>query len=117
MQRIVTERYPPESWNIYAAQASDGDNSPNDGSTSAALLKEVILPACQYYAYLEVGSDNERLQTGFINHKTSLWQTYETLQDEGVSIAMRKVNHRREIYPVFRELFRRRGAEAGARAP
>ncbi|MFL5190916.1 MAG: DUF444 family protein, partial [Microvirga sp.] len=58
-----------------------------------------------------------RMQTGFINHKTSLWQTYETLQEEGANLAMRKVNHRREIYPVFRELFRRRDAEAGARVP
>jgi uncharacterized sporulation protein YeaH/YhbH (DUF444 family) len=117
MQRIVEERYSPDSWNIYAAQASDGDNSPNDGSTSAALLRDVILPVCQYYAYLEVGSDSDRMQTGFINHKTSLWQTYETLQVEGANLAMRKVNHRREIYPVFRELFRRRDAEAGARVP
>lgn len=114
MQRIVTERYPPENWNIYAAQASDGDNSPNDGATSAALLRDVILPACQYYAYLEVGSDHDRMQAGFINHKTALWQTYETLQEDGANIAMRKVNHRREIYPVFRELFRRRDAEARA---
>jgi uncharacterized sporulation protein YeaH/YhbH (DUF444 family) len=112
MQRIVTERYPPENWNIYAAQASDGDNSPNDGATSAAMLRDVILPACQYYAYLEVGSDHDRMQAGFINHKTALWQTYETLLEEGGNIAMRKVNHRREIYPVFRELFRRRDAEA-----
>lgn len=115
MQRIVAERYSPESWNIYAAQASDGDNSPNDGSTSAALLRDVILPVCQYYAYLEVGSDHDRMQTGFLNHKTALWQTYETLMEEGGNLAMRKVNHRREIYPVFRELFRRRDADTGVR--
>ncbi len=115
MQRIVAERYPPENWNIYAAQASDGDNSPNDGSVTAALLKSAILPACQYYAYLEVGSDSDRMHAGFINHKTSLWQTYEALQNEGATIAMRKVNHRREIYPVFRELFRRRDADAKVR--
>lgn len=117
MQRIVEERYSPDAWNIYAAQASDGDNSPNDGTTSATLLRDVILPVCQYYAYLEVGSDSDRMQTGFINHKTSLWQTYETLQEQGANLAMRKVNHRREIYPVFRELFRRRDAEAGAKVP
>ncbi|MGO4387925.1 YeaH/YhbH family protein [Microvirga sp. 2YAF29] len=111
MEKIVADRFPPESWNIYAAQASDGDNSPNDGATSAALLRDVILPACQYYAYLEVGSDHDRMQAGFINHKTALWQTYEALQEDGANIAIRKVNHRREIYPVFRELFRRRDAE------
>jgi uncharacterized sporulation protein YeaH/YhbH (DUF444 family) len=64
-----------------------------------------------------VGSDHDRMHAGFINHKTALWQTYEALQNDGADIAMRKVNHRREIYPVFRELFRRRDAEAGARVP
>jgi uncharacterized sporulation protein YeaH/YhbH (DUF444 family) len=57
------------------------------------------------------------MHAGFINHKTALWQTYETLQDEGANLAMRKVNHRREIYPVFRELFRRRDADARVGAP
>ena len=89
--RSSQERYPPERWNIYAAQASDGDNSPNDGTTSAALLRDEILPVCQYYAYLEVGSDSDRMQAGFINHKTSLWQTYESLQEQGANLAMRKV--------------------------
>ena len=51
------------------------------------------------------------MQAGFINHKTALWQTYEALQEDGANLAMRKVNHRREIYPVFRELFRRRDVE------
>ena len=38
MMRIVTTRYPPEDWNIYAAQASDGDNSSadNDRTCGAA---------------------------------------------------------------------------------
>jgi uncharacterized sporulation protein YeaH/YhbH (DUF444 family) len=117
MQRIVAERYSPDRWNIYAAQASDGDNSPNDGNTSATLLRDVILPVCQYYAYLEVGSDNDRMHAGFINHKTALWQTYEALREEGAELAMRKVNHRREIYPVFRELFRRRDADTRAGSP
>lgn len=117
MQRIIAERYPPSDWNIYAAQASDGDNSPSDGSVSAALLKDGILPDTQYYAYLEVGSDDGQGRMGFVNHKTALWQTYEALRDAGSEIAMRKVSHRREIYPVFRELFRRRGAEAEARHP
>ena len=57
MQRIVKERYPAD-WNIYAAQASDGDNALNDNGACAALLKDAILPVCQYFAYLEVGADD-----------------------------------------------------------
>src|SRR6202020_2473444 len=54
MQRVIDERYNPDNWNIYAAQASDGDNTASDNDKTAALLTKVILPACQYYAYLEV---------------------------------------------------------------
>ena len=46
-------------WNIYAAQASDGDNMSNDNAKSAALLENVILPMCQYFAYIEVSQDYE----------------------------------------------------------
>ena len=61
MQRIVKERYPARDWNIYAAQASDGDNALNDNGACAALLKDAILPVCQYFAYLEVGADEEEV--------------------------------------------------------
>jgi uncharacterized sporulation protein YeaH/YhbH (DUF444 family) len=116
MKRIVAERYPPASWNIYAAQASDGDNSTADRATCTALLRDAILPLCQYFAYLEVGAEDEGQRIGFSTHRTTLWQTYEALVQAGSEIAMRKVNHRREIYPVFRDLFRRRteAAEQGA---
>ena len=113
MQRIVAERYPPEDWNIYAAQASDGDNAPNDNTGCALLLKDGILPVCQYFAYLEVGPEEGRVPVGFLGSKTTLWQTYEPLRNQG-AIAMRRVTHRREIYPVFRELFRRGGIEKEA---
>ena len=44
MRRIIADRYPEGDWNIYAAQASDGDNMSNDNAKSAALLENVILP-------------------------------------------------------------------------
>jgi hypothetical protein len=113
MQRIIDERYSPEDWNIYAAQASDGDNAPNDNSACALLLTEALLPVCQYFAYLEVGAEEGRVPVGFLGSKTTLWQTYEPLRNQG-AIAMRRVTHRREIYPVFRELFRRSGVDKEA---
>ncbi|GJE25411.1 YeaH/YhbH family protein [Methylobacterium organophilum] len=106
MKRIVTERYDPADWNIYAAQASDGDNVSSDGPTATELLRSHILPACQHFAYLEVGDENGP-RAGFVEHRTTLWRTYEALAKAGEPLAMRKVNHRRDIYPVFRELFGR----------
>ncbi|HYZ23044.1 MAG TPA: YeaH/YhbH family protein [Rhodopila sp.] len=115
MHRVISERYPPDSWNIYAAQASDGDNTASDNDKTANLLTRVILPVCQYYAYLEVGRDSEHFPPGFIRRDSDLWQTYSSIIRAGAPMAMRKVGHRRDIYPVFRELFAKKtGAEAQA---
>ena len=114
MRRVVAERFSPDSWNIYAAQASDGDNTASDNDRTAQLLTHAILPVCQYYAYLEVGRESEHFPPGFIRRDSDLWQTYAEIVRAGAPLAMRKVNHRRDIYPVFRELFARKQATAGA---
>ena len=61
MEEIIRARYPSSEWNIYGAQASDGDNLPMDNNNTINLLKTAILPLCQYYAYLEVrhGRDDD----------------------------------------------------------
>jgi uncharacterized sporulation protein YeaH/YhbH (DUF444 family) len=115
MQKVIDERYSPDNWNIYAAQASDGDNTASDNDKTASLLTRQILPACQYYAYLEVGRDSEHFPPGFIRRDSDLWQTYSSIIRNGAPMAMRKVGHRRDIYPVFRELFAKKtGTEAAA---
>lgn len=110
MARVIQDRFPGSEWNIYAAQASDGDNLPMDNPTTINLLKTVILPLCQYYAYLEVG--HARDDGG--GDATSLWRAYEMIAGSEERMAMRKVSHRRDIYPVFRELFAKEGAKAEA---
>ncbi len=110
MARIVQDRFPGNEWNIYAAQASDGDNLPMDNPNTINLLKTAILPLCQYYAYLEVG--HARDDGG--GEATSLWRAYEMIAGSEERMAMRKVSHRRDIYPVFRELFAKDGAKAEA---
>jgi uncharacterized protein len=112
MARIAEARYPASDWNIYAAQASDGDNTSSDNETTASLLKGTILPLCQYFAYLEVAEEEH--QAGFVRHRSDLWRTYESLQGEDVRFAMREVRQRSDIYPVFRELFQRKPEAARA---
>jgi uncharacterized sporulation protein YeaH/YhbH (DUF444 family) len=114
MRCIVAQRYRPEDWNIYAAQASDGDNSYSDGETTARLLKTAILPITQYFAYLEVGDASA--QAHGTSSNSSLWGVYERLCAEGLPLSMRKASTRSEIFMVFRELFQRRqGKERVAR--
>ena len=116
MLEIARARYSTDRWNIYAAQASDGDNTASDNEKTASLLTENILPVCQYYAYLEVGRDSEHFPPGFIRRDSDLWQTYDVICKSGAPMAMRKVGHRRDIYPVFRELFAKKQATTGAAA-
>jgi uncharacterized protein len=107
MAKIIRERYPVDQWNIYAAQASDGDNTSSDNAVVLAQLRDVILPICQYYAYVEVGMDDEDDHPGAGEPSTNLWRAYRRVSVDA-PFAMRKVKHRRDIYPVFRELFARR---------
>jgi uncharacterized sporulation protein YeaH/YhbH (DUF444 family) len=101
MQRVVAARFPRDQWNIYAAQASDGDNFSTDNGKVSNLLKKIILPMCQYFAYIEVNDEGGR------DLNTDLWRTYDALVKGGSPIAMRKVSERNQIFPVFRDLFAR----------
>jgi uncharacterized sporulation protein YeaH/YhbH (DUF444 family) len=102
MRQIVQSRYSPADWNIYAAQASDGDNTAGDNERTANLLAHAILPVCQYFAYLEVGEHDDRF-----GRETALWRTYKLIAEADDALAMRRVRGRSDIYPVFRELFSR----------
>lgn len=97
--RILEERYPVADWNIYMAQASDGDNETGDHERATTLMREGLLPQCQYFAYLEVDEPHNDAP------RSTLWKTYDNLQP---GPSMRRVTTRQEIYPVFRDLFRRR---------
>ena len=105
MHEIVRSRFRPSDWNIYAAQASDGDNSHSDGDAVGRMLTEMILPISQLFAYLEVG---EAGGSTFDRADSSLWSLYHSLRADGALLSMRKVSERNEIFPVFHDLFKRR---------
>jgi uncharacterized sporulation protein YeaH/YhbH (DUF444 family) len=102
MHEIVKSRFRPADWNIYAAQASDGDNASLDSDVVSRLLAERILPVSQFFAYLEVCGAGGNMPD------SSLWTLYQRLRADGASLSMRKVSDRSEIFPVFHDLFHRR---------
>jgi len=111
MHEIVRARFRPADWNIYAAQASDGDNMISDSSLTGQLLTDKILPVSQFFAYLEVGQEAGMT---YDMPESSLWTLYERLRAGGAPLSMRKVNERSEIFPVFHDLFQRRGKQERA---
>ena len=110
MSEIVEERFPTGEWNVYGAQASDGDAFGVDPERSRAFLESDLLPVVRHFAYIEVsdrpGGGPSRA------HRSTLGSAYARIEDE--RFAMREVSERRDIYPVFRELFSRSRAGEGA---
>jgi hypothetical protein len=100
LNTIIEARYPPQAWNIYVAQASDGDNWNADSPYCQELLQEKIMPLLQYFAYIEI----------MPRHHQSLWEVYQQIKEYHPNFAMENIDNVADIYPVFRELFKRKTA-------
>ncbi|HPI59402.1 YeaH/YhbH family protein [Zoogloea sp.] len=98
MKEILHQRYLNGAWNVYGAQASDGDNWENDSPHCRELLSTAILPFLQYFAYIEITPGEPQ----------NLWREYEKLVGAHANFAMQHIEGLPDIYPVFRELFKKK---------
>ena len=114
MQHIIHERYPAHEWNIYAAQASDGDNIAGDSDRCASLLIDEVLSLCQYYAYIEIIDERETEIFGATENGTSLWRAYRTVGEHWPNFQMARIARPSDIYPVFRRLFSKNASASRA---
>jgi uncharacterized protein len=97
-KEIIDSRYNINDWNIYVAQASDGDNWAQDKEDCVSAMTS-LLPIVQYFAYVEITSMYS------VHNSTDLWNTYEHLSGEYDHLNMRKVKEIPDIWKVFKELF------------
>ena len=101
MHEIIDERYPLGEWNIYGSQASDGDNWGGDTPACVKRLREDLLPACQFFSYVEINGRGRQ----------DLWRHYETLEEEFPEIfAQREIHEEGDVFKALRELFHKRVA-------
>ena len=98
LNHTIETRFPPSAWNIYVAQASDGDNWNADSPYCLELLRDKIVPKLQYFAYIEI----------MPRHHQSLWDVYQQVQAQYPNFAMENIDKVGDIYPVFRALFKRK---------
>jgi len=99
MHEVMTERYPINEWNIYAAQASDGDNWNDDSPVCRDILINQIMPFVQYFTYVEITPREHQ----------ALWFEYEQVSAAFAdTFAQQQLVSAGDIYPVFRDLFQRR---------
>lgn len=95
--KILNERYSSSDWNSYVAQASDGDNWDNDSVLCRQLMTNTIMPAVQYFTYVEITDGPPQ----------NLWEQYSQIPAIHQHFAMQKIEKQADIYPVFRELFKK----------
>jgi len=98
MHNIQQARYPASQWNVYGAQASDGDNWADDTPLCHKLLAENILPNSRYFSYIEITNRAHQ----------SLWDAYQELSEQKSQFAIKHIKEVSDIYPVFRQLFEKK---------
>lgn len=102
MINIIADRYNENEWNIYGAQASDGDNWADDSPHCQNLMRNKILPKTRYFSYIEITQRAHQ----------SLWQQYAQLADGDSSFSIEHIKSVEDIYPVFRSLFKKKIEQA-----
>jgi uncharacterized sporulation protein YeaH/YhbH (DUF444 family) len=90
-------RYPPSRYNVFGAQASDGDSFGDDSSASSAFLLSELLPFSRYFVYAEVGET--------ASESGSLWTAYSGITSEQFNMAT--LTARNEVYPALAKLFKK----------
>lgn len=95
VEEIIEQRF-SQDWNIYMAVASDGDNYTGDMPNVAMAMKRLI-PLMQYIAYVET-SDRDN---------SEMWTSFEEFSEGSKVIQQRRVNERKQIWPIFRELYKK----------
>jgi uncharacterized protein len=105
VHKIRRERYPLHQWNVYCAQASDGDNFAQDQGKVASFLMGTLLKEVQYYTYIQVGQHVNNLFFG-----KNLWTELKRVASTFPKVfQMKYIKEKSEIFEVFRELFKKKG--------
>ena len=112
MDRIMRDRYPADVWNIYAAQASDGENLAGDSERCARLLEGTLLSRCQYFAYVEILDEREMEVFKDPESGAALWLAYRNVKEHWPNFEMKRIARPGDIYPVLRELLLKRSVTA-----
>ncbi len=94
VEELLQQRFPPDRWNIYVAQVSDGDNYFADNAVVAEHLAG-LLPRLRNLFYLEVNRDSE----------SDLLQLYDSIAEDYPELITARASAREDIYPLFRTLF------------
>lgn len=98
---IISKRFHPSSWNIYAFHCTDGDNWPEDNDRAVETFR-TLTDLSQMVCYCEICPDGERMAWESDKQNT-LWHALQRVSDDKFKMANLKKPD--DIWPVFKRLF------------
>lgn len=90
---IISERYHPSLWNIYAFHCSDGDNFEYDNPKAIKLAKE-LCDCCNLFGYGEIKPD-----TGLFGQSSMLKKFDEIKSDNYQAVS---IKGKEDVWPSFK---------------
>lgn len=100
---IIDARYNVNDWNIYIAQASDGDNDVNDNKIVKTVMEE-LLSKTQYFAYVEIQPQAPGAYF-FFRINNGLFALYHKISQQFKNLTVRGVTNTGDVWKVFLGLF------------
>lgn len=95
--KIIEERFPVETNNIYLCNASDGDNYPHDNPKAVELLNK-LCDICNLVAYAELKD------TSIYNSSNTLYSLFDQIEhDNFIKLLIRSDD---DLYPALRSIFK-----------
>ncbi len=107
--KIITDRYNLNDWNVYVAQISDGDNYTLDNDELVKSMHD-LLPKVQYFAYVEILNMYKMMHQG---SNSDVWDLYEDLEKIYDNLKVKYVSEISDIWPVFKKLFAKKETKNG----
>ncbi len=105
---IIKKDYDPTVYNIYVAQASDGDNFTVDNGDLLEAIEHVVLPQVQYFAYIEIKcQDPEYLAYRAEWSAETVYDLYRPVSERNHKLNCRIVNGPEDVYPALKDLFKK----------
>ncbi len=93
-RQIIDRDFPPDDWNIYCFQFSDGDNWGEDNEGCLTLLAEELLPLCNLFCYGQVESPY-----GSGDYIREL----RKLEDDWENLVLSEIENREAIYDSIKQ--------------
>jgi sporulation protein YhbH len=93
---IISERYNPNSWNLYAFHGSDGENWTEDNKNAKESMQNLI-NICQLSGYVQIIPDGEKV------YGREMADVFEPLVTDSFKVL--KLTKKEDVWPQFSKLF------------